>query len=107
MDIITVLFFNRAYAILQEEMRNVGDKPDLNWSSIARGMRTSVADHVVAACNFALRLRLNMVHARDVYGVVVTEHPGVIGMDDAATSALRGTYDNLTGVACPNRNPDG
>ena len=52
LDVVTIVFANRAYAILQLEMRNVGvnsygenarrmldlDRPDLDWVSIARGM---------------------------------------------------------------------
>ncbi|CAM5762911.1 acetolactate synthase large subunit [Bosea minatitlanensis] len=52
LDIVTVVFSNRTYAILQNEMRNVGvdhygqnaqrmlhlDNPSLDWVSIARGM---------------------------------------------------------------------
>jgi acetolactate synthase-1/2/3 large subunit len=51
LDVITVLFSNRAYAILQHELRNVGaaagpkaqemlnlDNPTINWAQIANGM---------------------------------------------------------------------
>lgn len=52
LDVLTVVYSNRAYAILQGEMRNVGvndfgvnarrmldlDKPDLDWCKLANGM---------------------------------------------------------------------
>ena len=52
LDVVTIIFSNRAYAILQGEMRNVGvndfgrnarrmldlDSPELDWCSLARGM---------------------------------------------------------------------
>ena len=52
LDVVTVVYANRAYAILQGEMRNVGvndfgvnaramldlDKPDLDWVKMAEGM---------------------------------------------------------------------
>lgn len=52
LDVVTIVFSNRKYAILQGEMRNVGvndfgknaramldiDRPDLNWRQIANGM---------------------------------------------------------------------
>ena len=52
LDVVTVIYSNRAYAILQGEMRAVGvndfganarrmldlDKPELDWCSIAKGM---------------------------------------------------------------------
>lgn len=52
LDIVTVVFSNRAYAILRNEMRNVGvnsygrnaqrmldlDGPDLDWCSLAKGL---------------------------------------------------------------------
>lgn len=52
LDVVTVIYSNRAYAILQGEMRNVGvndfgrnarrmldlDSPELDWCSLARGM---------------------------------------------------------------------
>ncbi|WP_185983779.1 acetolactate synthase large subunit [Aureimonas mangrovi] len=52
LDVVTVIFSNRAYAILQGEMRNVGvnhfgenarrmldiDRPALDWVSLSRGM---------------------------------------------------------------------
>ncbi|NDV89162.1 acetolactate synthase large subunit [Aurantimonas aggregata] len=57
LDVVTVIFSNRAYAILQGEMRNVGvnhfgdnarrmldlDKPALDWVSLARGMGVEAA----------------------------------------------------------------
>lgn len=52
LDVVTIVYSNRAYAILQGEMRNVGvnqfgqnaramldlDRPDLDWCLMARGM---------------------------------------------------------------------
>ncbi len=52
LDVLTIVYSNRAYAILQGEMRNVGvndfgvnarrmldlDKPDLDWCKLANGM---------------------------------------------------------------------
>ncbi|MEO3389474.1 acetolactate synthase large subunit [Mesorhizobium sp. CAU 1741] len=52
LDVVTIIFSNRSYAILQGEMRNVGvnqfgknaramldlDRPELDWCQIARGM---------------------------------------------------------------------
>lgn len=52
LDVVTIIYSNRAYAILQGEMRNVGvnhfgknaramldlDRPDLNWCDLAHGM---------------------------------------------------------------------
>jgi acetolactate synthase-1/2/3 large subunit len=52
LDVVTIVFANRAYAILHAEMRNVGvetvgtnarrmldlDHPSLDWVSIARGL---------------------------------------------------------------------
>lgn len=52
LDVLTIVYSNRAYAILQGEMRNVGvndfginarrmldlDKPDLDWCKMANGM---------------------------------------------------------------------
>ncbi|MBB6465617.1 acetolactate synthase-1/2/3 large subunit [Aminobacter lissarensis] len=57
LDVVTVIFANRNYAILQGEMRNVGvkdfgrnarrmldlDNPDLDWCSLARGMGVEAA----------------------------------------------------------------
>jgi acetolactate synthase-1/2/3 large subunit len=57
LDVVTVILSNRAYAILQGEMRNVGvnnfgrnarrmldlDSPDLDWCLIARGMGVEAA----------------------------------------------------------------
>lgn len=57
LDVVTVIFSNRAYAILQGEMRNVGVKqfgrnarsmlelgrPDLDWCALARGMGVEAA----------------------------------------------------------------
>jgi acetolactate synthase-1/2/3 large subunit len=55
--VVTIIFANRAYAILQAEMRNVGvtaiganvrrmlelEQPSLDWISIARGMGVEAA----------------------------------------------------------------
>ncbi|ASY70650.1 acetolactate synthase large subunit [Sinorhizobium fredii] len=57
LDVVTIIFANRAYAILQAEMQNVGvkaigtnarrmlelDEPPLDWVSIARGMGVEAA----------------------------------------------------------------
>lgn len=57
LDVVTIIYANRAYAILQGEMRNVGvndfghnarrmldlDNPDLDWCSLARGMGVEAA----------------------------------------------------------------
>ncbi|MGS1096562.1 acetolactate synthase large subunit (plasmid) [Aquamicrobium terrae] len=57
LDVVTVILANRAYAILQGEMRNVGvndfgrnarrmldlDSPELDWCSLARGMGVEAA----------------------------------------------------------------
>jgi acetolactate synthase-1/2/3 large subunit len=57
LDVVTVVFSNRAYAILQGEMRNVGvnefgrnarrmlaiDEPALDWTAMARGMGVEAA----------------------------------------------------------------
>ncbi|MBB6468854.1 acetolactate synthase-1/2/3 large subunit [Aminobacter lissarensis] len=57
LNVITVIFANRAYAILQGEMRNVGvsdfgrnarrmldlDNPELDWCALARGMGVEAA----------------------------------------------------------------
>jgi acetolactate synthase-1/2/3 large subunit len=57
LDVVTVILSNRAYAILQGEMRNVGvnqfgrnarrmldlDSPELDWCSMARGMGVEAA----------------------------------------------------------------
>ncbi|MGI6855261.1 acetolactate synthase large subunit [Mesorhizobium sp. 1B3] len=57
LDVVTVILSNRAYAILQGEMRNVGvnefgrnarrmldlDSPELDWCSLARGMGVEAA----------------------------------------------------------------
>ncbi|QDB99474.1 acetolactate synthase large subunit [Mesorhizobium sp. 8] len=57
LDVVTIIFANRAYAVLQGEMRNVGvndfgrnarrmldlDAPDLDWCSLARGMGVEAA----------------------------------------------------------------
>ncbi|TCT00603.1 acetolactate synthase large subunit [Aquabacter spiritensis] len=57
LDVVTIVFSNRAYAILQGEMRNVGvntfgrnasrmltlSDPDLDWVSLARGMGVEAA----------------------------------------------------------------
>lgn len=57
LDVVTIIFANRAYAILQGEMRNVGvnefgrnakrmldlDNPELDWCSLARGMGVEAA----------------------------------------------------------------
>ena len=67
LDVTTVILANRAYAILQGEMRNVGatpgqkardmltlDRPDLDWVSLAKGMgvngeRVDTAEALCAA----------------------------------------------------------
>src|SRR5690606_9488599 len=52
LDVVTIIFANRAYSILQGEMRAVGvnefgvnarrmldlDKPELDWCALAKGM---------------------------------------------------------------------
>lgn len=57
LDVVTIVFANRAYAILQNEMRNVGvndfgrnarrmldlDNPELDWCLLARGMGVEAA----------------------------------------------------------------
>ena len=57
LDVVTVIFANRAYAILQAEMRNVGvnsfgrnasrmlslDEPALDWVALANGMGVEAA----------------------------------------------------------------
>lgn len=57
LDVLTIVFANRAYAILQGEMRNVGvsdfgrnarrmldlDNPELDWCLLARGMGVEAA----------------------------------------------------------------
>lgn len=57
LDVVTIVYANRSYAILQGEMRNVGvtdfgrnasrmlnlDAPDLDWVSLARGMGVEAA----------------------------------------------------------------
>ncbi|MEP9378747.1 acetolactate synthase large subunit [Aquabacter sp. CN5-332] len=57
LDVVTIVFSNRAYAILQGEMRNVGvnafgrnasrmlnlNEPDLDWVSLAKGMGVEAA----------------------------------------------------------------
>ena len=66
LDIVTVIFANRVYAILQAEMRNVGvssfgynaermlriDDPDLNWVKLAEGMGVE-AERVTSVERFA------------------------------------------------------
>jgi len=57
LDVVTVIFANRTYAILQDEMRNMGvnqfgqnarsmleiGRPDLDWCALARGMGVEAA----------------------------------------------------------------
>jgi len=76
LDVVTVIFANRNYAILQGEMRNVGvdhpgrnaermltmDDPALDWVSMARGMgveaaRAETVENFVRLFNAALRRR--------------------------------------------------
>jgi acetolactate synthase-1/2/3 large subunit len=73
LDVVTVIIANRAYAILQGEMRNVGvnnfgrnaemmlslDQPALDWVSLARGMgvpgtRATTGEELVAQLGRAL-----------------------------------------------------
>ena len=74
LDVVTIVFANRAYRILQHEMRNVGvtsfgtnasrmldlDAPSLDWCHLAAGMgvegvRTTTMPEFVAAYRAALR----------------------------------------------------
>lgn len=74
LDVVTIIFANRTYAILHGEMRNVGvndfgtnakrmlnlDNPELDWVSMARGMgvdavRVTSSEEFTAAFHAALK----------------------------------------------------
>jgi len=75
LDVTTVIFSNRSYAILHGELRNVGatpgpkahdmfdlDRPDLDWPRLARGMgveavRVDTADQFNKALEAAFATR--------------------------------------------------
>jgi len=76
LDVVTIVFSNRKYAILQGEMRNVGvenfgknaramldlDQPDLDWPNIAKGMgveagRATTVDEFTRLLDAALARR--------------------------------------------------
>jgi acetolactate synthase I/II/III large subunit len=76
LDVVTVIFANRSYAILHKELRNVGageparnarrmldlDEPALDWTHLARGMgiesaRATTADEFTRALRAALSRR--------------------------------------------------
>src|SRR5690606_6333517 len=76
LDVVTVVFANRSYAILEGEMRNVGvnhfgrnarrmltlDEPALDWVSMARGMgveagRAETVEDFIRLFDGALRQR--------------------------------------------------
>ncbi|EPE94301.1 hypothetical protein RGCCGE502_31457 (plasmid) [Rhizobium grahamii CCGE 502] len=98
LDVVTIIFANRAYAILNAEMRNVGvgpigtnarrmlnlDNPAWNWVAVARGMGVEAArahpsrssaisstTRCCAAVRFLLRQKRQKNDAADAEVVVI------------------------------------